>query len=66
MVASGERVSCVGVARDMAFSIHGTPFHADLYVMPLAGFDMVLGRSTPTSMSCPSPASTWSWGLSGW
>ena len=33
----------MGVARDTAFSIHGTPFHADLYVMPLAGFDMVLG-----------------------
>jgi len=42
-VANGERVSCVGVARNAAFSIHSTPFRADLYVMPLAGFDMVLG-----------------------
>ena len=42
-VTNGERVSCVGVARNAAFSIHSTPFRADLYVMPLAGFDMVLG-----------------------
>ena len=33
----------MGVARNAAFSIHSTPFRADLYVMPLASFDMVLG-----------------------
>lgn len=42
-VANGERVSCVGVARNATFSIHDTPFHTDLYIMPLAGFNMVLG-----------------------
>ena len=42
-VANGERVSCVGVIRGAAITIHGDTFHADLFVMPLAGFDMVLG-----------------------
>jgi hypothetical protein len=42
-VANGERVTCVGVLRQAAFTIHDATFHADLFVMPLAGFDMVLG-----------------------
>ena len=42
-VANGERVACVGVIRQAAVTIHGDLFHADLFVMPLAGYDMVLG-----------------------
>lgn len=44
-VANGERVSCVGILRQAAFSIHDTPFKVALYVMSLIGFDMVLGPS---------------------
>jgi hypothetical protein len=42
-VANGKCVTCVGVLRQVEFSIHGATFHADLFVMLLAGFDMVLG-----------------------
>ena len=42
-VANGERVSCVGVIRPTAVTIHDDLFHADLFVMSLAGYDMVLG-----------------------
>ena len=43
IIANGERVSCPGVIRNAPFSIDGTTFHTDLFVMPLAGYDMVLG-----------------------
>ncbi|XP_066375064.1 uncharacterized protein [Miscanthus floridulus] len=43
IVANGERVACPGVIRDAAFTINGSTFHTDLFVMPLAGFDVVLG-----------------------
>ena len=43
MVANGERVTCAGVIRDAALLIDGESFPADLYVMPLAGYDVVLG-----------------------
>jgi hypothetical protein len=42
-VANGDRVSCVGVIRQAAITIHGDMFLIDLFVMPLAGYDMVLG-----------------------
>jgi hypothetical protein len=42
-VANSERVSCVGVIRQAAVTIHGDVFHVDLFVIPLAGYDMVLG-----------------------
>lgn len=42
MVANGERVSCVGVIRAAPMAIGGHVFPADLYVMPLAGYDVVL------------------------
>ncbi|XP_066361073.1 uncharacterized protein [Miscanthus floridulus] len=42
-VVNDERVSCVGVIRRAAVTIHGDLFHADLFVMPLTGYDMVLG-----------------------
>jgi hypothetical protein len=42
-VANDDRVSCVGVIRQAAIAIHGDIFLFDLFVMPLAGYDMVLG-----------------------
>jgi hypothetical protein len=38
-VANGERVACPGVLRQAP----GMEFHVDLYVMSLAGYDVVLG-----------------------
>jgi hypothetical protein len=32
-----------GVIRQAAVTIHGDPFHVDLFIMPLAGYDVVLG-----------------------
>jgi hypothetical protein len=43
VVANGERVSCISVIRDAPLTIDGVAFPADLFVMPLAGYDMVLG-----------------------
>ena len=42
-VANGERVTCPGVIRDAPIRVQGDTFHVDLFVMPLAGFDLVLG-----------------------
>ena len=42
-VANSEHVSYVGVIHRAAITIHGDTFHADLFVMPLASFDMILG-----------------------
>ena len=42
-VANGERVACPGVIRNALFSIDDTAFNTDLFVMPLAGYDLVLG-----------------------
>jgi hypothetical protein len=41
-VANGERISCPDVLRQAPISIAGEDFHVDLYVMPLAGYDLVL------------------------
>jgi hypothetical protein len=43
LVANGEWVTCAGVIRDVPLLIDGDSFPADLYVMPLAGYDIVLG-----------------------
>ncbi|KAI4385591.1 hypothetical protein MLD38_003598 [Melastoma candidum] len=43
LVANGERVTCAGVIRDAPLLVAGESFPADLYVMPLAGYDVVLG-----------------------
>jgi len=43
LVANGERVTCAGVIRDAPLLIDGEAFPADLFVMPLAGYDVVLG-----------------------
>jgi hypothetical protein len=42
-VANGERIICPGVIRDAPIRVHGDTFHVNLFVMPLAGFDLVLG-----------------------
>lgn len=43
MVANGECVACVEVIRDAPLTIGGVSFPADLSVMPLAGYNVVLG-----------------------
>jgi len=42
-VANGERIRCPGVIRQAPISVAGEHFLVDLYVMPLAGYDLVLG-----------------------
>ncbi|WVZ87490.1 hypothetical protein U9M48_034121 [Paspalum notatum var. saurae] len=42
-VANGERIACPGVLRQAAIVIDSRPFEVDLYIMPLAGYDLVLG-----------------------
>jgi hypothetical protein len=43
MVANGERITCAGVVRYAPLHVDGEAFLADLFVMPLAGHDVVLG-----------------------
>jgi uncharacterized membrane protein YgdD (TMEM256/DUF423 family) len=43
MVANGKCVMCVSVIRGAPLTIGGALFPADLYVMPLAEYDVVLG-----------------------
>jgi hypothetical protein len=42
LVANSERVTCIGVIRDAPVLIDEDSFPADLYVMPLAGYDVVV------------------------
>jgi hypothetical protein len=42
-VANDDRISCPGVLRQAPISIAGEEFRVDLYIMPLAGYDLVLG-----------------------
>ena len=42
-VANGERVACPGVLRNAPIDVGGMVFGVDLFVMPLAGYDVVLG-----------------------
>jgi hypothetical protein len=42
MVANGERVTCAGVLKVAPLTIDGVAFPADLFMMPLAGYDVVL------------------------
>jgi hypothetical protein len=42
-VANGERISCPGVLRQAPIAITGEEFCVDLYIMPLIGYDLVLG-----------------------
>jgi hypothetical protein len=43
LVANGEWVTCTGVIRDTPLLIDGDSFPTNLYVMPLARYDVVLG-----------------------
>jgi hypothetical protein len=43
MVANGERITCAGVLRNAPLHVDGEAFPTDLFVMPLAGYDVVLG-----------------------
>jgi hypothetical protein len=43
MVANGEKITCAGVIRKAPLFIAGAAFPAELFVMPLAGYDIVLG-----------------------
>jgi len=49
-VANGEKVACPGVIRQATLSIDGTIFTVDLFVIPLAGYDMVLGTQWMASL----------------
>jgi hypothetical protein len=42
-VANGERIACPRVLPQAPISIEGVSFCVDLYIMPLADFDLVLG-----------------------
>jgi hypothetical protein len=42
-VANGERILCPGVIRQAPIIIAAERFLVDLFVMPLAGYDLVLG-----------------------
>ncbi|XP_068639426.1 uncharacterized protein [Aristolochia californica] len=42
-VANAEKVPSYGISKAVTFSIGSTLFHAEFFVIPLAGFDMVLG-----------------------
>ena len=44
-VANGERVHCPGVLRRTPLHIDDLHFEVDLFVMPLAGYDLVLGTN---------------------
>jgi len=52
-VANGEKISCPGVIRRAPLSIEGMAFHVDLYVMPLAGYDIVLGTQWMAQLGSP-------------
>eukprot|EP00267_Zea_mays_P044908 XP_020397137.1 uncharacterized protein LOC109941068 [Zea mays] len=62
-VANGECIACPGVFRQAPITIAGEDFCVDLYVMPLAGYDVVLGtqwmdvaaRRTPRLDSITAP-----------
>jgi hypothetical protein len=45
IVADGARISCQGLARDLAFCIGQECFSLDAYTIPLDYYDMVLGIS---------------------
>jgi hypothetical protein len=49
-VANGEQVPCLGVLRQASFIINGDNFTADLFVLPLARYDVVLGTNWLASL----------------
>jgi hypothetical protein len=42
-LANRERVPCLGMLRQAAFSVDNESFIANLFILPLAGYDIVLG-----------------------
>ena len=42
-VANGERVHSAGVCSNITISIAGESFYVDIYVIPFAGYELVLG-----------------------
>ncbi|XP_068666495.1 uncharacterized protein [Aristolochia californica] len=42
-VANGEKVPSYGISKPVNFTTGTTLFHAEFFVIPLAGFDLVLG-----------------------
>jgi hypothetical protein len=42
-VANGQTIRSPGKSSDLCLKIQGTLFRVDLYILPLAGCDMVLG-----------------------
>jgi hypothetical protein len=49
-VANGERVRCLGVISHAAVTIAGEQFTTDLFVMPLADYDIVKGTQWMTGL----------------
>jgi hypothetical protein len=43
MVANGKRITCAGVLRNAPLHVDGEAFPTDVFVMPLAGYDVILG-----------------------
>ena len=41
-VANGERIACLGAIRRALFTVYNEPFAANLFVLPLADYDVVL------------------------
>jgi hypothetical protein len=50
-VANGERILCPGVIRQAPIFIAAERFLVDLFVMPLAGYDLVLGTQWLVTLS---------------
>jgi hypothetical protein len=58
MVANGEQITCAGVLRHAPLHVDGEAFPADLFMMPLAGYDVVLGTlwlARRTGTNCVGP-----------
>ena len=51
-VANGEKVACPRVLRHASIVIEGMKFHVNLYVMPLTGYDIVLGSQWMAKLGC--------------
>jgi len=51
-VANGEKVPCPGVIRSAPLVVQDDVFAVDLFVMPLAGFDVVLGMQWMATLGC--------------
>ena len=51
-VANGEKVPCPGVIRSAPLVVQDDVFIVDLFVMPLAGFDVILGMQWMATLGC--------------